>query len=510
MRSSAVWLATICVILPGLTAALRGRQTPAPAARPNIVLLFADDLGYGELGSYGQRRIRTPRLDRLAAGGMRFTQFYVGSPVCAPSRAALLTGLHSGHAYVRSNFELGGFRDDQERGQLALLPQTSTVARWLQQQGYATGAIGKWGLGGPGSTGLPHRQGFDLFFGYLDQKQAHNYYPTHLWRNGERVPLDNEYFSPHQRLKGDPNDPAAYASFRGREYAIDRMTDEALAFLRQHRSRPFFLYFAPTIPHLALQVPEAALAQYEGRFPDTPYRGDEGYLPNRTPRATYAAMISYLDAQVGRILDELRTLGLERNTLVLFTSDNGASFKIDLEFFQSVGSLRGHKGNLYEGGIRVPFIASWPGRIPAGTVSTHVAATWDLWATFADVLGLQAPPTDGLSFLPTLVGRPDEQRAHDFLYWEFAPRGGQQAVRIGRWKGVRMNITKNAQAPLELYDLDADPNETRDRASEHPEIVARMTEIMRSARTPSPVEAFNVTPPVISTSAAGLTRPNLR
>jgi arylsulfatase A len=495
MRSHLTLLITLCAGLSGVAGATQGRPAPAPTDRPNIVLLFADDLGYGELGSYGQRRIRTPRLDRLAAEGMRFTQFYVGSPVCAPSRATLLTGLHSGHAYVRGNFELGGFKDDEERGQLALLPQTPTVARWLQRQGYATGAVGKWGLGGPGSTGLPHRQGFDVFFGYLDQKQAHNYYPTHLWRNAERVPLDNEYFAPHQRLKGDPGDPAAYASFRGREYAIDRMTDEAVAFLRQYRSRPFFLYYAPTLPHLALQVPEAALAQYDGQFPDTPYRGDDGYLPNRTPRATYAAMISYLDMQVGRILDELRALGLERNTLVLFMSDNGASFKIDHAFFQSLGDLRGYKGALYEGGIRVPFVASWPGRIPAGTVSAHVAATWDLWATFAELLGVDAPPTDGRSFLPTLLGRPNEQRSHDSLYWEFAAGGGQQAVRLGRWKGVRMNIKKNPQAPIELYDLDADPNETRDLASKHPEIVARMTAIMRTARTSSPVEAFNVATP---------------
>lgn len=487
-------LITLCIVL-SVVGATDGRPDPAATDRPNLVVLFADDLGYGEIGAYGQQRIRTRRIDRLAAEGMRFTQFYVGSPVCAPSRATLLTGLHSGHAYVRGNFELGGFRDDEERGQLALLPQTPTVARWLQRQGYATGAVGKWGLGGPGSTGLPHLQGFDSFFGYLDQKQAHNYYPTHLWRNDERVPLDNTYFDPHQRLKGDPDDSTAYAPFRGREYAVDRMTDQALAFLRQHRHEPFFLYYAPTLPHLALQVPEAALAPYEGQFPETPYRGDEGYLPNRTPRATYAAMISYLDTQVGRIVDELHALGLAQNTLILFTSDNGASANIDLEFFQSLGGLRGRKGALYEGGIRVPFIASWPGRIPAGTVSEHVAATWDVWATCAELLGLQAPPTDGLSFLPALLGRAEEQRAHDFLYWEFAAGGGQQAARVGRWKGVRVSLNENPQAPIELYDLDADPHETRDLASEHPEIVARMAATMRTARTSSPVEAFNVVTP---------------
>src|SRR5439155_8047216 len=284
LATAAAWAATL------VAAQQRPPERAASAERPNIVFVLADDLGYGELGSYGQKKIRTPRLDRMAAEGMRFTQFYSGSTVCAPSRGTLLTGVHTGHAYVRDNQELGGFLDEEERGQIALPPDHPTVARWLRARGYATAVIGKWGLGGPHSTGVPTKQGFDFFFGYLDQKQAHNYYPTHLWRNEERYPLRNAYFSPHQTLEGDPRDPKAYEKYRGTDYAIDFMTREATDWLRANRSTPFLLYFAPTIPHVALQVPEAALKEYDGRFPETPYTGDKRYLPQRTPRAAYAAM----------------------------------------------------------------------------------------------------------------------------------------------------------------------------------------------------------------------------
>lgn len=466
---------------------------PQPVGAPNIVFIMADDLGYAELGSYGQKKIKTPRLDRMAAEGLRFTQVYSGSPVCAPSRCTFLTGKHTGHAYVRGNQELGGFKDEEERGQLPLPPDEPNLAKWLKARGYTTGAVGKWGLGGPGSTGLPTRQGFDFFFGYLDQKQAHNYYPTHLWRNDSRFPLRNPYFSPHQQLDGDPSDPASYAKYKGRDYAVDFMTREATAFLRTNKDRRFFLYFAPTIPHLALQVPDAALKPYEGAFPETPYAGDRGYLPHATPRAAYAAMISYLDAEVGKVLDTLKEIGVDDNTIVFFTSDNGATWEIggvDPEFFESDGGLRGHKTDVYEGGIRVPMIARWPGRIKAGATSAHVGANWDMWATFADLAGERAPGnTDGISMLPTLLGRPD-QRAHDALYWEFHSKGSAQAVRVGRWKGVRPNVKKNPSAAIELYDLEHDPNETTDVAREHPDIVARIAAIMRQ-RTPGVLEKWN-------------------
>lgn len=470
--------------------------TPATQARPNIIFILADDLGYTEVGAYGQQKIKTPNLDRLAAEGMRFTQFYAGSPVCAPSRGAFLTGKHTGHAYVRDNMEFGGFKDDEERGQLPLPADEPTLAKWLKAIGYRTAAVGKWGLGGPNSTGVPNKQGFDFFYGYLDQKQAHNYYPTHLWRNDQWEKLNNTYFSPHQKLEGDPADPHSYDKYKGNDYAVDLMTKEALKFIRTNQQKPFFLYYAPILPHLALQVPDDALRPYLGKFPETPYTGavgDTRYLPNLTPRATYAAMISYLDAQVGKLVNELSTRGLDRNTLVIFTSDNGATYSsgVDAKFFNSVDGLRGLKGDVYEGGIRVPFIARWPGHITAGTRSDHIGANWDMWATFADLLGRQPPTgTDGISILPTLL-RKGKQQEHEYLYWEFGPKGGQQAVRMGSWKGVRTGIKQNPDAPIQLYDLSIDVGETKDVAAEHPDIVKRIGEVARRAHRPSAIERFN-------------------
>jgi arylsulfatase A len=480
---------TVLVLALGVAALAAQRGNEAP---PNIVFILADDLGYAELGSYGQRRIRTPRLDRMAAEGMRFTQFYAGSTVCAPSRAAFLTGLHTGHGYVRDNYGTGTHADDDEKGQYPLPPDHPTLARALKARGYATAMVGKWGLGGPGTTGVPNKQGFDFFFGYLDQRQAHNYYPTHLWRNEERFPLRNRWFSPHQKHEGDPNDPAAYEKYRGSDYSVDFMTREAEGWLRANASKPFFLYFAPTIPHLALQVPEAALKEYEGRFPETPYLGDRQYLPNRTPRATYAAMITYLDAQVGRILDTLEEIGADQRTLVIFTSDNGAIPSISpAEFFESNKPLRGQKTNLYEGGIRVPMLARWPGHVRAGSTSDHVSANWDMWATFAELGAAEAPKqTDGIAMVATLLGR-GGQRQHQSLYWEFHAQGASQAVRMGRWKGIRRDILKQTDAPIELYDLERDISETTDAARANPDVVKRIAALMERSRTPAVLPRWN-------------------
>jgi arylsulfatase A-like enzyme len=481
-------------VLVGSTA-LAGCEAvgPGEAEPPNIIYLLADDLGYAELGAYGQTRIRTPNLDRMAAEGMKFTQHYSGSPVCAPSRNTLLTGLHTGHTQIRDNYELGGFLDEEERGQMPLDSGTYTIGHLLKQAGYVTAAIGKWGLGGPGTSGEPNRHGFDYFFGYLDQKQAHNYYPTHLWRNGERVPLDNPYFSPHQRHEGDAADPASYDMYKGADYSLDVLVDDALRFIRENREHRFFLYVPFTIPHLALQVPDSSVADYEGAFEETPYLGDRSYLPHPKPKAAYAGMITRMDAHVGRILALLEELGLDDRTIVMFSSDNGTTYTggVDAEFFQSVGPLRGLKGSVYEGGIRVPLIARWPGRIAPGTTTGHVSAFWDLLPTLAGLARAPAPGNiDGVTFLPTLLGR-GEQPEHEWLYWEYHGLWkGAQSVRMGRWKGVRLGGHANADAPIELYDLEADIGETNDVAAQHPELVARIRAVMQS-RTESRVPEWN-------------------
>ncbi len=470
--------------------ALADLQACMPGGRkPNIVLIVADDLGYGELGCYGQQRIRTPNIDRLAGEGIRFTQYYSGSPVCAPSRCVLLTGLHTGHAYIRDNDEMAErgdvWRDLSLEGQRPLPPNTTTIAALLKDAGYVTGAMGKWGLGGPGSTGEPNRQGFGHWYGYLCQRLAHNYYPVHLWRNSEKDVLDNEYFHPHQRLPedADPSDPASYEPYGGKEYSMDLIVEEALQFVRDNRERPFFLYLPFTIPHAALQVPEDSLAEYQGAFPETPYLGDKGYTPHPAPRAAYAAMVTRMDREIGRILRLIEELGLDGDTIVFFTSDNGPTFNggTDSDFFESAGPLRGLKQDLYEGGIRVPLVARWPGKIAPGTVTDHVSAFWDFLPTLTTIAGAATPDSvDGLSMLPALEGRPSEQRQHEHLYWEYH---GGQAVRLGDLKGFRASVGDL----VELYDLSTDVGEEHDVAGQHPDIVARIEEIMRTGRTESPL-----------------------
>lgn len=491
MSSSLRWLLRILALL----ALGGGFFTAATAADrpPNVIFILADDLGYGDIGAFGQKSIRTPHLDRLAAGGMRFTRHYSGNAVCAPSRCVFLTGRHPGHAFIRDN------REVKPEGQVGLPAGTLTLARVLQGRGYATGAFGKWGLGAPGSDGDPLQQGFDRFFGYNCQRQAHSYYPTSLWDNATRVALRNPAFAAHQKLPAgaDTNDPGSYRAFTGRDYAPDLIHEQALRFVRENRARPFFVYLPTTVPHLALQVPEDSLAEYRGRFPETPYTGGRSYLPHRTPRAAYAAMVTRMDREIGRLLDLLRELGLEQDTIVIFTSDNGPLYDelggTDTDFFNSAAGLRGRKGSLYEGGIRVPLLVRWPGRIAAGTTSARVTGFEDWLPTLLELVGAaDAAPKgiDGISFAPTLLGRRQEPRP--FLYREFPSYGGQQSLHLGdEWKGVRQKLLPRgtnagpARARLELYNLASDPNESTDVAARHPEVAARIEKLLRDQHQPS-------------------------
>ena len=444
-------------------------------ARPNIVLIMADDLGYAELGCYGQKKITTPHIDQLAAEGMRFSQFYTGSPVCGPARCTLMTGMHAGHAFIRSNHEIGTW--ESSCGQLPLPKSTVTLATLFQQAGYATGAFGKWGLGAVGSTGDPLQNGFGQFFGYNCQRHAHNLYPRFL--------IDNDK---HRVLEGNTR------STTGEQFAPQVIADEMLKFVRKNKDQPFFLYYPMVLPHLALQAPEEDVARYRvHQWPETPYEGDR-YLPHPTPRACYAAMISFADRQVGRLMALLKELDIDDNTIVLFTSDNGTTMlkdEVDYEFFESVGPLRGLKGDVLEGGIRVPTIARWPGRIAKNTKTDHLAANYDILATLTEVAGIRSvPKTDSISFLPTLLSKPNEQQQHEYLFWDFAGYGGQLAVRMDDWKGVRRNLKENPDAPFELYDLKNDIGESNNVAAKYPEVAAKIKKIMVNGRTEPETEGF--------------------
>lgn len=446
---------------------------------PNIIYIYADDLGYGELGCYGQSIIQTPHLDGMAREGMRFTQHYSSAPVCAPARCMLMTGKHPGHSYIRGNYELGGFEDELEGGQMPLHEGAYTIATMLKEKGYATGMIGKWGMGVVGTTGSPLQHGFDYYYGYLDQKQAHNYYPTHLWENDQRISLNNPAFNVHTRLDRKTATDADFKKFIGKEYSPELMTTKAMNFINTHQQQPFFLYLPYTLPHLALQVPEKYLGKYAGKISDSAYYGERGYAPCLMPRATYAAMISFLDEQVGLLLEKLKQLGLEEETIVFFSSDNGTSLSagVDPVYFNSTAGLRGLKMELYEGGIRVPFIARWPGKITANTTSEHVSVQYDLMASLAELMGIKTKATDGISFLPTLLGKNSQQKKHTSLYFEYPENGGQIAVRLDHWKGVKKNMRKDPRAEWELYDLSSDPFEKNNLAAQNPRIIQKISEI---------------------------------
>ncbi len=485
--------------------------------QPNIVFILADDLGYGDLSCYGQKRFQTPHIDRLAEGGMRFTAHYSGHNVCAPARCVLLSGKHPGHAYIRDN--RGGLGPEQE-GQEAVPAGELRLPLHLKGLGYRNGCFGKWGLGPVGSSGDPLAQGFDRFFGYNCQAQAHNYYPDHLWSNRDRVDLDNPKFAAHQKLPegADPNDPASYTSYSGTQYAPDLIHAESLKFIRENQREPFFLFYSTTIPHLALQVPDDSLRPFLDKFPDEPYPGGRGYLPHRTPRAAYAAMITRLDAAIGELLDLVKELGLGQDTIFIFSSDNGPLYDrlggTDSEFFNSAAGFRGRKGSFYEGGYRVPLLVYWPGRIAAGSRSDRVNGFEDWLPTLLELLGQPAvtpansvtpADLDGISFAATLQGQTQAERP--FLYRESPGYGGQQAVRVGDWKAIRRQLNpprKQVNVPptvTELYNLQADPGEQQDVASQHPEIVGQLEQLMQQQHTPAqlwPIRALDqpVGPPL--------------
>ncbi|MCF6268460.1 MAG: arylsulfatase [Melioribacteraceae bacterium] len=434
-------------------------------AKPNIIYILADDLGYGDLGSYGQERIKTPRIDKMATEGMRFTDHYAGATVCAPSRSVLMTGLHTGHTYIRGN------REKEPMGQEPLPAEIKTVAEYLKDAGYTTGLIGKWGLGGPGSVGMPTRQGFDYFYGYMCQRHAHNYYPEFLFRNEDKIMLEgNRVENPRPDGEGVSVDKA--------QYTHDLFAEEALKFVEVNKDNPFFLYLALTIPHannrggdngmdIGMEVP--SLGQYADK--DWPF-AEKGK----------AAMITLMDKDIGRLLDKLQELGIAENTLVIFTSDNGphAEGGAQPDFSNSNGQLRGLKRDLYEGGIRVPMIAWQPGTIKPNTTSSHISAFWDFLPTACDIAGLETPKNiDGISFLPELLGKP--QPEHEYLYWEFYGRGFKRAFRIGDYKYVQVG----ANSQFEMYNLANDIGETKDISAEHPEKIAELKKLLKTAHTES-------------------------
>jgi arylsulfatase A len=455
----------ILSIVP-LLAILYCQEAVAQKKRPNIVLILADDLGYADLSCYGQQRFTTPNIDKMALDGKRFTQFYSGSTVCAPSRASLLTGLHTGHTPVRGN------RAMQPEGQYPLPENTVTIAMLLQQNGYNTGAFGKWGLGPPESTGEPTKKGFNNFYGYICQSLAHNYYPAYVWNNRQK-----------ENFPGNEEKHTIYSA--------DTIHAEALQFLeKQQAPQPFFLFLPYTIPHGDVMVPhDATYESFKKRFNEEPNtrpaskplsREHESY-----PRAGFASMVTRLDKYVGEILDMLKKKGLAENTLVLFTSDNGPHRENggDPEFFDNNGIYRGIKRDLYEGGIRVPFIAYWPGTIKAGSVNNDPLAMWDLYPTFQKLAGIPVSnKIDGISLMPSLMGK--RQPDHKYMYWEFHEQGGKQAVRLGPWKGIRLDISLRPDSPIELYNIDTDPGEKTNVAADHPEIVRRIAIIMKEAHVP--------------------------
>jgi arylsulfatase A len=447
----------------------------ARKSKPNIVYILADDLGYGDLSCYGQKKFKTPNIDKLAKEGILFSQHYSGSSVCAPSRSTLMTGLNTGHTFVRGNLEV------EPEGQYPMPEKAFTIAELLKKKEYVTGAFGKWGLGNPGSEGDPQQQGFDTFYGYNCQKLAHNYYPDHLWENDHKLILTG-----NEDLKKE-------------QYAPDLIHKQALMFLEKNQKKPFFMYYASVFPHAELAAPEAYMDKFAGKFnPEKAFKGtDEGknfrkgeYGSQPYPHAAFAAMITLLDDQVGEIVSKVKELGLEENTIFIFTSDNGPHKEggADPDYFNSNGPLRGYKRDLYEGGIRVPMIAKWKGTIAEGGKTDHISAFWDVMPTIAELTNSEIKTDiDGVSFLPTLLKK-GTQKKHSYLYWEFHELNGRQAIRQNNWKLVKYNVNKNGE--YELYNLKKDIAETTNLANKMPKKVAELSKKLESSRTDSEVFKF--------------------
>jgi len=450
-----------------------------PQMPPNVIYILADDLGIGDLSCYGQTKFITPHIDRLAKDGIKFTQHYSGSAVCAPSRCSLLTGLHAGHAPIRGNAEI------QPEGQQPMPANTFTLAHLFKNAGYTTAIFGKWGLGAPGSGSEPLDMGFDHFYGYNCQRQAHHYYPYFLWDNRQREILWNN------------------TGLERGDYAPNLIQNRVIKFIEDNKSRPFFCYYAPVQPHAEMAAPEQYMKKYRGKFmPESIFEGcDTGpdfrrgaYASQAEAHAALAAMISVLDDYVGELRQKLEELGLANNTLIIFSSDNGPCDEggNDPDYFDSNGPYRGIKRDLYEGGIHIPMIACWPGKIQPDRETGLVSAFWDVLPTMAEIIGQSAPRnTDGISFLPTLLNSP-EQKQHDYLYWELNVNSGRVAIRKGNWKGVRYNVAANPDSSLELYDLESDQSETTDVSSQHPEVAGELNRLIRSARTKSVIQKFNI------------------
>ena len=486
MKPSPIFVPSIAITMlmgSGACGVNISEQAKTVTQKPNIIYILVDDLGYGDLSCYGQKRYQTPHIDRMAREGMLFTQHYAGCTVCAPSRSSLMTGLTTGHTPIRGNKEW------KPEGQWPLRAESFTIAEMLKKAGYVTGGFGKWGLGYPGSEGDANMQGFDEFYGYNCQRLAHNYFPAHLWDNQEKI-----------MLEGNTKDQFA-------DYAPDLIHQQALQFMKKNKDKPFFLFYPNTIPHAELLLPDKHMAEFRGKLlPEKHHKGaiygDEAfrigaYGEQAESHAAFAAMVTLLDKQVGQVLEKLKELGLDKKTLVFFTSDNGPSKEggADPDYFDSNGALKGYKRDLYEGGIRVPMIAWWPETIKAGSETDLISAFWDVMPTLAGLAGAETPKNmDGISFLTTLLGNED-QTLHDFMYWEFHELGGRQAVRKGNWKLIRNQVFDQTKTTTELYDLSNDLGEENNVAEEHTQIVAQLLKLMEQSKTPS--EVFNFQTPTI-------------